>query len=725
MVRLGDDIGTEEFTNQHTQSNGRAVDERWHQRKDGTRFWGSGLMMRMDQLGGGFLKIFRDRTAEHEADAALRDSEERYRTLFTSIEAGFCVLEVIFDEAQRPVDYRFIEANPGFERQTGLVNAVGRTARELVPDLEQHWFDIYGQVALTGVPVRFENCVEPLGRWFDVRALRVGKPEARRVALPFNDVTERRQRDERLRELNETLEERVKQAVAERQVLADVVESTKAAILACDLDCRILAINKSNAVEFERVYGRRPRLGDHLLELIADVPEHQAQVARNWGRALAGEEFMIVEEFGDAAHERVSYEVRFNVLRDREGNRTGAFQTAYDVSDRVRAQAELEMAQDALRQAQKMEAVGQLTGGVAHDFNNLLTIIRSSAGLLRRPNLAEERRRVYMDAITDTVDRAARLTGQLLAFARRQALKPEVFDVAERVRTLDEMLRTILGGRIEVVTDIACDPCPVEADVSQFETAVVNMAVNARDAMDGGGRLTVHVEMVSRAPSGRRAKGGSRPFIALSLTDTGAGIPPEHLARIFEPFFTTKDVGKGTGLGLSQVYGFAKQSGGDLSVESTVGHGTTFTFYLPHVDEARIPAAVEDREPAPAADGEGRRVLVVEDNVEVGTFSTQVLNDLGYETTWVVNAQEALTRLNEPDRSFDVVFTDVVMPGMSGVELGEEIRRRYPGLPVVLTSGFSHVLAEQGRHGFELLKKPYSAEDLSRVLQRVSADQSA
>jgi signal transduction histidine kinase/ActR/RegA family two-component response regulator len=595
----------------------------------------------------------------------------------------------------------------------------------MVPDLEQHWFDVYGQVALTGEPVRFENGSNPMGRWFEVRAMRVGKPEARRVALLFNDITEQRQRDERLRELNETLEERVKQAMAERQVLADVVDSTKAGILVCDLNYRILAINKSNAAELERVYGKRPRLGDHLLELIADMPEHQAQVARNWDRALAGEEFMIVEEFGDAAHERVSYEVRFNVLRDREGHRVGAFQTAYDVSDRVRAQAELEMAQEALRQAQKMEAVGQLTGGVAHDFNNLLTIIRSSAGLLRRPNLAEERRRIYMDAITDTVDRAARLTGQLLAFARRQALKPEVFDVAERVRTLDEMLNTILGGRIEVVTDIACDPCPVEADVSQFETAVVNMAVNARDAMDGEGRLTVHIEKVTRAQSGQRARGGSRPFIAVSLTDTGAGIPPEHLARIFEPFFTTKDVGKGTGLGLSQVYGFAKQSGGDVSVESREGHGTTFTLFLPHVDEARIPVAVEDRESTPAVDGDGRRVLVVEDNVEVGTFSTQVLNDLGYETTWVVNAQEALTRLNEPDRSFDVVFTDVVMPGMSGVELGEEIRRRHPGLPVVLTSGFSHVLADEGQHGFELLKKPYSAEDLSLALRRVSSSRKA
>ncbi len=207
----------------------------------------------------------------------------------------------------------------------------------------------------------------------------------------------------------------------------------------------------------------------------------------------------------------------------------------------------------------------------------------------------------------------------------------------------------------------------------------------------------------------------------MSLADTGAGIAPDKLARIFEPFFTTKEVGKGTGLGLSQVYGFAKQSGGDVAVESTVGQGTTFTLYLPRVDRGAAlgDASTEAGGAAPAEDGRGRRVLVVEDNIEVGAFSTQVLQDLGYETTWAANADEALARLDE-GLPVDVVFSDVVMPGMSGVELGQEIRRRRPDLPVVLTSGYSHVLAEEGRHGFELLQKPYAAEELSRVLLRVT-----
>ncbi|WP_445504314.1 PAS domain S-box protein [Microvirga sp. G4-2] len=381
---------------------------------------------------------------------------------------------------------------------------------------------------------------------------------------------------------------------------------------------------------------------------------------------------------------------------------------------------ELAVAQDALRQSQKLEAVGQLTGGVAHDFNNLLTIIKSSTDLLRRPNLADERRRRYVDAISDTVDRASKLTGQLLAFARRQALKPEVFDVPKHVEAITDMLRTVVGARIQIITEVDAHDCFAQADVSQFETALINMAVNGRDAMNGEGKLNVTVRSMPMLPALRGHAGSPGPFVAVSVSDTGAGIPADRHSQIFEPFFTTKDIGKGTGLGLSQVYGFVKQSGGDVAVVSETGHGATFTIYLPQVEATPEEQVVQwDEAAGVSAEGRGRRVLVVEDNVEVGRFSTQLLQDLGYETTWAANAREALELLGEVD-GFDVVFSDVVMPGMGGVELGEEIRRRRPGLPVILTSGYSHVLAEEGRHGFELLHKPYAAEELSRVLRRVT-----
>jgi PAS domain S-box-containing protein len=380
---------------------------------------------------------------------------------------------------------------------------------------------------------------------------------------------------------------------------------------------------------------------------------------------------------------------------------------------------ELLDAEEALRQSQKMEAIGQLTGGVAHDFNNLLTVIRSSVDLMRRPNLPEDRRRRYIDAISDTVNRAAKLTGQLLAFARRQALNPETFDLRSRLSGLADMLDTVTGARIRVVTHLPDEACFVRADISQFETALVNMAVNARDSMSGEGVLTLRLLRVQAIPSIRGHAGTAGRFAAVSIADTGQGIPTDHLIRIFEPFFTTKGVGKGTGLGLSQVFGFAKQSGGDVDVNSQEGRGATFTLYLPEVDGDDALEAVDGTRTALAMGGGGRRVLLVEDNVEVGRFSTQVLQDLGYQTVWAVTAAEALATLR--DRAgFDVVFSDVVMPGMSGIDLAKQIRSVHPDLPIVLTSGYSHVLAEEGAHGFELLHKPYSAEQLSSVLRRAT-----
>nr|WP_019903555.1 PAS domain S-box protein [Methylobacterium sp. 77] len=381
--------------------------------------------------------------------------------------------------------------------------------------------------------------------------------------------------------------------------------------------------------------------------------------------------------------------------------------------------AALSRAEEALRQSQKLEAVGQLTGGVAHDFNNLLTIIRSSVDFLRRPDLPEERRARYMDAVSDTVDRAAKLTSQLLAFARRQALRPEVFDVGDRLRSIADMLDTVTGTRIRVITEIPDMPCFVKADVSQFETALVNMAVNARDAMEGEGTLTLRLEDTGNLPTIRGHAAASGQFASIALTDTGAGIAPDQIGRIFEPFFTTKEVGKGTGLGLSQVFGFAKQSGGDIEVESEPGRGTTFKLYLP-----MIVAVAPDR-PVPALGAEtfptggGQSVLVVEDNVEVGRFATQILEDIGYRTSWAANAEEALEKLGSDGAGFDVVFSDVVMPGMGGIELAKTLQRLMPDLPVLLTSGYSHVLAQDGLHGFELLHKPYSADQLGRILGKV------
>jgi CheY-like chemotaxis protein/two-component sensor histidine kinase len=363
-----------------------------------------------------------------------------------------------------------------------------------------------------------------------------------------------------------------------------------------------------------------------------------------------------------------------------------------------------------------MEAIGQLTGGIAHDFNNLLTVIRGSADVLRREDLSDEKRRRYVDAISDTADRAARLTGQLLAFARRQALRPENFDAGSQITSITDMLRSVLGSRIELEINADCPDCYVEADVAQFDTAVVNMAVNARDAMDGEGKVRIAIYKIAEAEAETETE-----HVCVEVSDTGHGIPPDKIERIFEPFYTTKEVGKGTGLGLSQVYGFTKQSNGEIKVESRVDEGTTFRLLLPARENASTGESLShEHVQAPM----GGRVLIVEDNPDVRSFAVDLLRDMGFEAEVASSAQDALKKLTH-HATFDVVFSDVVMPGMSGIEFAKLLREQSPELPVVLTSGYSHVLVDEGRHGFPLLQKPYSASDVAKALYEARVKQSS
>ncbi len=664
-------------------------------------------------------------TERARAEVALRESEERLAAIFSAASVGLSEVDA---------SGRYLRVN------TEMCRILGRSADEVlsvgVADVTD---PAYIPQSLATIAQAFEtghsSALDKLYRRPDgtsiwasssVRRLDDGQGRFKNLLVVTADLSHRREAEQRLAEserrlqlLNETLELQVSERTAERNLLATIVERTDIMVMASDLNYNILAINKANADEFERIYGVRPKVGDNMLDLLADQPEHQAQVKAGWGRGLAGEEITLVQEFGDPGRVRPAYEISFRTLRGADGERTGCYQFVMDVTKRLRDQAELVLAQEALRQSQKLEAVGQLTGGVAHDFNNLLTIIRSSVDFLRRPDLPEVRKRRYLDAVSETVDRAAKLTGQLLAFARRQALKPEVFSAGQRVSAIADMLDTLTGARVQVLIEVPDTACHVRADVSQFETALVNMAVNARDAMDGEGTLILRVTGGAALPAVRGHAGCEKPFVAVSLTDTGTGILPDRIERIFEPFFTTKEVGRGTGLGLSQVFGFAKQSGGDVDVRSVVGRGTTFTLYLPEVAASDLSSGERIQEMGLAPLGSGQRILVVEDNIGVGQFATQILEDLGYRTAWAGNAEEALDRLGRDGDGFDLIFSDVVMPGMGGVALARELQQRWPDLPVVLTSGYSHVLAQESDHGFALLHKPYSAEQLGRILHQV------
>lgn len=496
-------------------------------------------------------------------------------------------------------------------------------------------------------------------------------------------------------------------------------QSDQSPICAFDHEFRLIAFNRAHSDEFARIYDYRVQVGDVFPDLF--LPEQGAIIKGFMARALAGEVFNVTEEFGDPDLFKPYWDISYAPLRDANGVIIGAFHHAKDISDRLRAEAALRASEDALRQSQKMEAVGQLTGGVAHDFNNLLTIMKSAVEMLKLPQLKDDRRVRYVSAIDEAVGRAAKLTQQLLAFARRQALKPELFDTGGNIEATAEMMQALVGSRVNINRNIPNEPLCINADANQFDTALINMAVNARDAMSSEGTLTITARRVAEIPQLRERAAVLGSFVSIIVADTGSGIPVEDRERIFEPFYTTKPVGSGTGLGLSQVFGFARQSGGDIQVESDVGAGSRFTLYLPLVapptpveQSPRAERRVEPEKSAPC-------VLVVEDNAEVAASTVDALDHLGFTTVLAANGVEGLREVvGDPDR-FDVVFSDVVMPGMTGIEMGREIRRLHGGLPVVLASGYSHVLAADGADGFELIHKPYSIDQVSRILRHAAA----
>jgi PAS domain S-box-containing protein len=393
----------------------------------------------------------------------------------------------------------------------------------------------------------------------------------------------------------------------------------------------------------------------------------------------------------------------------------------------LREAEERRRAEEALRQGEKLQAIGQLTGGIAHDFNNILQVVSSGAQLLKMPRLSEERRAVVLDGMSKAAQNAKELTGRLLAFARKQALQPEAFDLNARLAGMSELLRHTLGSGIRVETDFAPGLPPVMADPSQLEVALLNLAVNARDAMlPEGGVVSLRTRAVWLEATSERAAG---EYVCVAVKDTGPGIPPAVLARVFEPFFTTKGPDKGTGLGLAQVHGFAKQSRGDVSVESAPGEGTTVLLHLPRAGEAErrggpaARAAADTTAGAAMQRAAGRTVLVVDDNPDVAAFAASMLEGLGYATRNAGNAAEALALLDADGAGVDAVFSDVVMPGeMSGVQLAGALRMRHPRIAVLLATGYSEVLADwSGQAVAEVLGKPYRLDDLAAALERAFA----
>jgi len=410
-----------------------------------------------------------------------------------------------------------------------------------------------------------------------------------------------------------------------------------------------------------------------------------------------------------------------SLLFEAAGDLGYALHTIETRADRERVRKDLHQAEAQLRQAQKLEAIGQLAGGIAHDFNNLLMVQMGYCDMLMEQLDPESPMAAELAEVLTCAERAAQLTRQLLAFSRKQALQPRVLNLNDIVADVERLLRRLIGEDIDLLTNLEASLEPVEADPGQMEQVIMNLAVNARDAMPQGGKLTIETANVELDEDYAELHVGATagPHVMLAMTDTGSGMDEATRSRLFEPFFTTKAKGKGTGLGLATVYGIVKQSGGNIWVYSEPGVGTTFKIYLPRTsrkaEQAAMPSSGE-------LGGEGRRILVVEDDPALRTLLSRMLESLGFEARTAPNGVEALARLEEDGPTPSILITDVVLPAMSGNELAQRARQRHPELKVLFTSGYTD--AAIVRHGVldsgaPFLQKPFTRADLTAKLREV------
>jgi len=673
-------------------------------------------------------------------DDALFRSEARYRALFEAIDEGFCIIEFI-DGPHGPLsDYVHIEANTGYERQTGIADIVGKRLREIEPDAADKWIALYGDVLKTGKTVRFEQKFEAIGRHIEVSSSRVEPASLRQVSVMFRDITARKQAEEALRASEAVARrnvQRVQLALAAGAIIgtwfwdvqADRFTGDDALATAFGLDPGLGHSNLTLDQVTETVH---PDDRAGLLEAIANALKrggpyiHQYRTRRHDGNYYWLEANGRVELGPDGKALNfpgvlIDIEQRRSVEAERDKATSDLKALNETLEQRVAERtAELMRAEEQLRHSQKMEAVGQLTGGLAHDFNNLLAGISGSLELMQT-RLAQGRISDldrYLTGAQGAAKRAAGLTQRLLAFSRRQTLDPKPVLLNRLVSGMQDLITRSVGPTIHVETAFAGGLWTTFVDVGQLENALLNLCINARDAMPDGGKLTIETSnrwFDERAGRQRGLPPGQ--YVSLCVSDTGTGMSPEIVERAFDPFYTTKPIGQGTGLGLSMVHGFAGQSGGTARIYSEPGKGTMICIYLPrHLADDVGEEDVVDVTATPHS-AEHETILVVDDEPLVRMVAVEILEELGYHVLEAGDAPTALKIINS-GQPIDLLVTDVGLPGgMNGRQLADAVRAERPDFKVLFVTGYAeNAVLNHGHleHGMHVMTKPFLSDAFAR-----------
>ncbi len=651
------------------------------------------------------LSIATDISERFENEKAVRESEEKYRNLVNEMQSGLALHEIILDENGIPVDYRFLDVNPAFERLTGLKkeNILGKTMLEVLPETEKFWIERYGKVALTGESVEFEDYAASLDRYYSVVAYR---PKENQFAVIVHEITERRKAEEKLKD--------------NLALLRIAGEVTKLGGWNVNLEENRSYWSDVVAKIHEMPAGYAPMLEDGINFYAHEWRDKITKVFTDC--ATKGIPYNEKMEIITSTGKRVWIKTIGEAVRNEKGEIFKVHGGFQDISEEVAAEIEKEKLTQQLVQAQKMESIGRLAGGVAHDFNNMLSVIIGRVELALMKTGSENPVFNELVEIQNAAERSAALIKQLLAFARKQVISPKILDVNENVEKILALVKRLIGENVELkwiplkkVWNILMDP-------TQLDQIFTNLCINAKDAMPDGGKITIVAENAT-VDSVDENRPGLIPgdFVRIIVEDNGHGMDKETASQIFEPFFTTKETGRGTGLGLATVFGIVKQNKGYVYCFSEEGVGTRFEIFFPKKDEKN--KTEENFEKPICIKGEGNiTILLVEDEPSILEMGELMLQSLGYSVVSANSPQEALKKSLEHSGKIDLLITDVIMPEMNGRELSKKIISHHPEIKCLFMSGYTaEVIAYQGvlDEDMNFIQKPFTMKTLGEKVKTV------